>query len=330
MKILVTGATGYLGGHICEFLQNKGYNVTGFIRNPKKTQLLDSLAIPYKIGDVTDQLSLELVMEEGYDAIINSAGYASDRGPWETFRSINVEGTRNLAEAMKNTGISRLIHVSSVASYGDTGLGTTEDQPPKNPRWFKYGVTKRASEEVLHEYSDLQTTYLRPGHVVGRRDRFGFVPILYHSMRKNPQFINHGNSITSLVYIDDVCHAVDLILQQPDTSVNEAYNLVTPEQVSIKEIVAILNQEMGIPMPTKSLGFRRAFYTATMFEWLSAIFKFKLPVSRMAIVLAGRDFHASTEKITQHLGWHSSKTIEEMLKEWADWRKEFEAQRKKS
>ncbi|MHA2172329.1 MAG: SDR family oxidoreductase [Candidatus Kariarchaeaceae archaeon] len=63
MKILVTGATGYLGGHICEFLQNKGYNVTGFIRNPKKTQLLDSLAIPYKIGDVTDQLSLELVME---------------------------------------------------------------------------------------------------------------------------------------------------------------------------------------------------------------------------------------------------------------------------
>ncbi|MHA2249408.1 MAG: NAD-dependent epimerase/dehydratase family protein [Candidatus Kariarchaeaceae archaeon] len=327
MKILVTGATGYLGGHLCEYLQKKGHEITGFIRNPKKADLLDTLSIPYKIGDITDVNTLRDAMKEGFDAVINSSGYVSDRGSWKLFRAINVEGTENVARAMKTTGIKRLIQMSSIASYGQLEMGATEELKPKKPRWFKYGVTKLEAEEALQTYTDIKTTYIRPGHVVGRRDRTGFIPVLYHTMRKKPRWINHGKAITGLVYVDDVCHAVELCLENDET-IKEGYNLVTPEQVSIRGVVEFLHKEMNTPIPTVNMGFRRLYYTAAIIEFLGSIFKFKLPMTRMPIVLAGHDFHVSSAKISDQLGWKSSKSIEEMLKEWTDWRTSFEEKRK--
>lgn len=328
MKILVTGATGYLGQHICEFLQEKGYEVVGFIRDQKKGKLLQESKIPYLIGDITDRKSIVQVMQEGFDLVINSAGYISDRGPWKPYKEVNVNGVENVADAMKITNIKRIIQISSIAAYGTMVMDGNEEIEKRKPRWFKYGVTKQEGEEKLLEYKDLDITILRPGHIVGKRDRLGYLPILYYSMRKNRRFINKGLAIIPLVYLGHVLEAIKLCIENPDKTVGEAFNIVSPEKKTINDVAKIVHEELGYSVPNKSLGFRTAFVLGTIFEAMS-IFGFKAPLSRMGVVLAGKDAHFTSKKL-ESIGWKHTKSVEDMVKEWASWRLEYEKQRKKS
>lgn len=322
MRILITGATGFTGSHLCEYLSHGGHTVIGFIRNELKAGFLDSISIPYVIGNVTDQSSLEAAMQEGFDVVINAIGYVSDTGPMKVFREINVEGTRNIANAMVNTGIDRLIHISSTSYYGKTTPGGDEMTPVQRLDWFNYGITKFEVEEVLKSFKTIKTTYIRPVNIVGRRDKTGFIPRYYDAMSKNPFWINHGKSISALVYIDDVCEAVKLCIENPETSVGEAYNLCSSERVSIREITTILNNEIGMPIPRLSIGFRLGIMMATLSEYFYKLIRRQPTFSQMGMFLIGQDIYVSTKKIENQLGWKSTKTIEEMLQEWVNWKKE--------
>ena len=130
MRLLITGATGFIGGHLVEFLKNEGYQVEGIIRNPKKAGLLESLAIPYRVADITDKHSLNKAVSSDFDAVINTIAPVTNQGSWEFFRKINVEGTKNLADAMMNAGLKRLIHISTVGIYGQPAVNGTEDLVP--------------------------------------------------------------------------------------------------------------------------------------------------------------------------------------------------------
>ncbi|MHA2033644.1 MAG: NAD-dependent epimerase/dehydratase family protein [Candidatus Kariarchaeaceae archaeon] len=200
MRILVTGATGYLGLHICEYLKNLNHEVTGFIRNPKKAKPLDDMSIPYIIGDIRDLDSLIKAMSKGFDIIINNAGYIGVAGSWKSYKEVNVDGVENVAAAMVKNDIKRIIQISSIAAYGVLEVDADETVKKAKPRWFKYGVTKQEGENKLLEYPDLEITILRPGHIVGRRDRMGYVPVLYHTMkRKDGRWIKLSYVLQNLI-----------------------------------------------------------------------------------------------------------------------------------
>ncbi|OLS23140.1 MAG: 3 beta-hydroxysteroid dehydrogenase/Delta 5--_4-isomerase [Candidatus Heimdallarchaeota archaeon LC_2] len=324
MRILVIGATGYLGFHVSEYLNSKNHEVVGFVRNPKKAKILDQVDIKYVVGDVNDPDSIVKHLDN-FDAVVNCAGYVAGKGSWKTFRSINADGPKNIAEAMKEKGIKRLIHISSIAAYGDVGMGGDETTPIQKTSWFKYGVSKREGEENLEIIPELDLTMLRPPHIVGRRDRSGFIPMLYHTTKRYPILIDEGAAILPLVYVDDVCHAIELCLENNET-IGEIYNTVSSEQPTVRDVVEQFHVEMSIPLPTISISFKSAFRKARLNEYLSMLFKVKLVSTRMNIVLAGRSTHFNSDKIIK-LGWKSSKTTNEMISEWCDWRKEFEKNR---
>lgn len=320
MKIFVTGATGYLGGHFCEYLKDKGHEVTAFIRNPKKASLLDKSDIPYKVGDISDISSISEALKSKYDVIVHCAGFVSDRGPLKLFREINVEGTKNLAEAMLATGHRRLVHISSVAAYGDFGMGIDETYQPRKHKWFKYGLTKLESEEVLNNF-DLDVTILRPPHIVGVRDRTGYIPVLYHSMRKSGIWLENGKTLVPVVYLGDVCEALNTCLEKSET-IGETYNVSSDEKITIVEIADILHKILGMKIPTKSLSFRFAYSLARIYEFL-AIFGVKPSMTRMGVTFAAKSASFSPAKL-QKLGWKNTKSGTEMVTDWANWRKKFE------
>ncbi|MCY3413355.1 MAG: NAD(P)-dependent oxidoreductase [Candidatus Heimdallarchaeota archaeon] len=325
MKILVTGATGYFGGHICEFLQNKGHEVIGLIRNPQKSKFLDTLGIPYEIADLSSKESMDS-LDISVDLVVHTAGYVSDRGPISAFREVNYDGTVNLVQYMSRKDIKRIIHISTLAVYGQVGNTEITENTKKNRiSWFKYGLTKLESEEILLT-TDFTVTLLRAGHIVGRRDRKGFIPILYHTAKKRPEWVENGDIIVPLVYVDDVCQAVILSIRQ-ETKV-ESYNVVSNEQTTVRDVITQLHDQMDIPLPEKNRSFRSLFFMATFFEFWSK-FGFKPPFTKMTAVLIGKNFHAKTEKIQQQLGWKPSKSNAEAIQEWIDWRREYELNRKK-
>ncbi len=320
MKIFVTGATGYLGGHFCEYLKDKGHDVTAFIRNPEKASRLDMNGIPFIVGDISVVSSISEALKSKFDVIVHCVGFVSDRGSLKLFRKIKVEGTRNLAEAMVETGHRRLVHISSVAAYGELGMGMDESIQPKKHKWFKYGLTKLESEEVLKDY-DLDVTILRPPHVVGVRDRIGFIPSLYHSMRKSGRWLEKGEALVPVVYLGDVCDALFTCLEKSET-IGETYNVSSDEKITIAEIADILHHFLKMNIPTKSLSFRFAYTIAIISEFF-AIFGLKPSTTRMGVLFAAKSASLSSVKL-QKLGWKNTKTGVEMVTEWAIWRKDFE------
>jgi len=329
MRILLTGATGFIGGHLAEYLKNEGHYVEGIIRNPKKAGLLNSLSIPYRIADITDKDSLSKTISEDFDAVINTIAPVTNQGSWEFFRKINVEGTKNLADAMLATGIKRLIHISTVGIYGQTAINGDENLIPKRPGWMKYGVTKLEAEEALGEYSDLDVTFLRPAFVLGPRDRIGILHIIYHTLKKKRfLLIDEGNARISTVHVRDVCQSVQLCLEKPEETTGQAYNVASPEEVRIKDVVECLHQEMNVPLPEKKTSFRSAYNTARLVE-LVAKFSRKTPTfTRMNVLFLGGNSHFSSDKL-RGLGWQSTRSLEETIHEWAEWRKSYELEKKK-
>jgi dihydroflavonol-4-reductase len=151
MRVLVTGATGLIGPRTARALVAAGHEVTVLHRATSNLTRLEGLAITRVVGDVTDRDSVRRAVE-GHDAVIHSAGvtsfYVCDRADVER---VQVDGTRNVAEAARDAGVKRFVHTSSVAGIGVTRSGAVgdEDTPFWWPVTVPYMTTKRRGEEIV-------------------------------------------------------------------------------------------------------------------------------------------------------------------------------------
>lgn len=169
MKVLVTGATGFVGSHLVEALRRRGDEVTALARSLKKAEALRPLAVRVIPGDLDDIVALSKAVE-GQDVIYHVAGVISARSEAD-FMASNRGGTRNLVEATKVSGAGpRFVLVSSMAAGGPSPRGRPlkGEEPPKPVT--RYGRSKLAAERVV-EASDLPWTIVRPPMVYGPRDR---------------------------------------------------------------------------------------------------------------------------------------------------------------
>ena len=173
MRILLTGASGFLGSHIAEQLDQQGADVRALVRPTSDTRFLEGLAhVTLLSGALSDEDSL-LAATEGVDGIIHAAGLVKARRPAD-FHRTNEQGTANLLDAAKQNapGIERFVLVSSL-----TVMGPSEDGRPvpagasPNPVTH-YGRSKLAAEKVARAEADsLPITIIRPPMIYGPRDR---------------------------------------------------------------------------------------------------------------------------------------------------------------
>jgi nucleoside-diphosphate-sugar epimerase len=206
MKALVTGATGFIGSHLCEELVRRGYEVTCLSRNTSDLKWIENLDIRLAKGDCTLPESL-LDMVGGFEYVFHLAGLTKARCDDEFF-CMNARGTENLLRtvAEKNPRVKRFIYLSSLAAVGPSKDGTPlrEDAPPSPVS--NYGRSKLEGETVVLSYRDsLPVTILRPPAVYGPRDKDLLV---FFKMIKKGVFPNWGKCYYSLLYVDDVVQGI--------------------------------------------------------------------------------------------------------------------------
>jgi len=185
MKVLVTGATGFVGGHLTEALRRRGDEVTALARSASKAAALAPLGVRVVPGDLHDRAALQRAAE-GQDVVYHVAGVVAARSEAD-FMVANRDGTRNLVEALGQMGTGRLVLVSSMAAIGPTikGRPLRGDEAPRPVT--AYGRSKLAAEQAVTA-SALPWTIVRPPMVYGPRDqevlkvfrlaRFGVAPVL--------------------------------------------------------------------------------------------------------------------------------------------------------
>lgn len=219
MKILVTGATGFLGSHLCRTLIKKGYRVTALRRAASDVSSLAGLDLDFATGDVTDPASLDGAVKD-HEAVIHAAGHLAY---WSRLRNeqnqINIEGTRNIIDACRRLGARRLLFVSSVAAIGIPAKG----EPPADETFpfnlerspLNYPISKKRAEELViaGNSEGLETVIVNPGALFGEWGRYfrGSEWVDKIRQRKVAFYFTGGRN---LAHVDDVVEGIVSALER--------------------------------------------------------------------------------------------------------------------
>jgi 2-alkyl-3-oxoalkanoate reductase len=240
MKVLVTGATGFVGGHLAEALRRRGDEVTALARSASKAAALAPLGVRVVPGDLHDRAALQRAAE-GQEVVYHVAGVVAARSEAD-FMAANRDGTRNLVEALGHTGTGRLVLVSSMAAAGPTikGRPLRGDEAPRPVT--AYGRSKLAAEQAVTE-STLPWTIVRPPMVYGPRDqdvlrvfrlvRFGVAPVL-----------GDGSQELSAVHGRDLAEAL-IAAGTAAAAPGRAYYACHPEVFTGADLVRAVGRAMG-------------------------------------------------------------------------------------
>ncbi len=323
--ILVTGATGFIGGAVARRLAAEGCAVRALARRNSDTAALAAAGIELRYGDITDAASVRAAAE-GADAIVHCAALASDWGPWNTFVRINTDGARNVFDAALQAGVKRVVHFSTADVFGIFNDGRViDDSFPLKKSGFPYTDTKVEAEEIAFSYArerGLPVVVLRPAWVYGPGDRT-FLPEIVHAMRTRQMvFFGSPRNIMSLACIDNLAEAVVLALTREE-AVGQGYLVCDGAEISWKELTERLADALGLPMPKLTIPFPVAQAVATAAETLARLTRSpKRPVmTRYALEFTGRNLRYSHNKISRDLGFDPKVMPDEGLRKTIDWLK---------
>ncbi len=247
MNILLTGASGFIGGRLAAFLHGAGHRVTALVRhrnNPPAAARIIAIPGIEKIEDWRPCL-------EGNEVVIHLAGYAGDpagrnREELQLLHRVNVEATGRLAENAARHGIKRFVYLSSAKIYGEeSGEPLNESTPPAPAS--PYARSKWQAEQTLREFKDrLAIVVLRPPLVYGPQARGNFRLLLALVRRGMPLPFAMVRNRRSFLYIDNLIDAIHHCLHHP-AAANQTYVVSDNRDCSLPRLLELLATAMGRP-----------------------------------------------------------------------------------
>jgi nucleoside-diphosphate-sugar epimerase len=245
MRVLVTGATGFVGSHLVEALQGDGAAVTALARSPEKAAALAARGIRVVPGDLHDIGALENAARN-QDVIYHVAGVVAARGEAEFLRA-NRDGTRNVTAAAERSGRPRLVLVSSLAAGGPAPRGAPLKGPEPPRPVTAYGRSKLAGEQIVRS-SSLPWSIVRPPIVYGPRDREVLKLFRIARLGIAPVF-GDGSQELSAVHAADLALAL-IAASSSESTVGGTYNACHPEVFTSGELGRAIGAALGRSVAT--------------------------------------------------------------------------------
>lgn len=257
MNILVTGGTGYIGEHFIPELIKGGHVVSLLVRNIEKARTLFRDTCSYIIGDVTDKDKLKGCCDN-IDVVFHMVAKVGNQLPsdeeFKAFRAVNVEGTKNIVEEAKKSGVSRFIFVSSIAAMGIVKQTPITEKSPCNP-YLPYQVTKYEAEQYINELvkAGFPAIIVRPTKVYGVGEHeYSYLTLAKLCKKGFFPKVGKGKNYTSNIYISDFVQA--LVKLVDNGRIGETYVLTSAESIGFTEAGKVIAKVLGkkvriIPIP---------------------------------------------------------------------------------
>ncbi|MDX2160327.1 MAG: SDR family NAD(P)-dependent oxidoreductase [bacterium] len=220
--VLITGATGFLGGALARRLLAEGASIRVTARTPEKAAALQMLGAQVIQADLTDDSTLSDAAA-GCSTVFH---VAVSYGSYDEQRRVNVEGTRAIAQAAAHIQVERFVHVSSISVYGVSRRGTITEDHPLMASAQPYGGTKIEGERIVREIGSaagMPYTIIRPGMIYGPNADLWTNGVFSLARRQPTVWLDDGGGSAHMIHVDDV---VDLMLTaaQHPNAVGQAFN----------------------------------------------------------------------------------------------------------
>lgn len=324
MKVLVTGANGFIGSNLCAaLLKQSDIEVRGLVRPTSDLSFIRSYTgMSTVVGDVTDPQSLDPAMKD-ISLVYHVAGYSSDWGEWEAFRNSNVEGVRNVLAAARRHGVRRVVHVSSVSVYGFPGGIDIDEATPFTPRPDdRYITTKAEGERLALQYNGqgLEVAVVRPAGVYGPNDRTTTMQLAPALIAGRFGHVDGGVHVMAPAYIDNVVQLLRLV-GEADCAPGEAFNAVDDGFTTWREFIDWMCEDLGCAKPRLSLPGAVVWPAAAAIEGLARAFHTSESplINKYRVRAVMRDSHYSTAKAKRLLGYRPGVDTREGVRRSADW-----------
>jgi nucleoside-diphosphate-sugar epimerase len=321
---LITGGTGFIGGHLAEACVKRGHKVRTIARAGSDTALLDRLGAEIIRGDILDSQTVQKAVD-GVDVIVHCAGKVGDLGSAEEYRPINVEALRGLLEACKGKRISQFIHMSSLGVYeARHHHGTDESEPLPANHLDAYSQTKVEADQLALEYHrkyGVPVVVLRPGFVYGPRDRAVLPKLIKRMTNGKVHYLGGDRRALNTIYIGNLIDAVFLAVENP-AAVGQVYNLTDGEAVTKRRFFETVADGMGLRRSKQILpGWLAAMVVRVLERQMRrAVASGRTPIltpAQYKFLLLDLDF--SIEKAKRELGYRPRFSFDEGMRETLAW-----------
>ena len=320
MKVLVTGASGFLGSHIAEQLRADGQNVRVLVRKTSNRRFLVGFPYEEAVGDVTEPASLASAVS-GVDAVIHAAGLVKARSEDE-FEAINTLGTANLLAAVAKAAphLQRFVYISSLAAQGPSPDGLPRSMAALPNPITAYGRTKLAGEEkVRGSPISHRSVILRMPVIYGPRDQ-ALAPLFRLARFRLAPLLMGGHNRISLIYVEDAARAA---AQAATAKADIGGKTFCPEDGNVyswRDLLSAVAQAVGcrvLPINSPRWLFTAAAVASEVFGFFTR--RAVLLTREKVREIAQGYWICSAEPFKRELGWTPRVALPEGAKLTADW-----------
>ncbi len=246
--IFIAGASGFVGGHLADFLLSKGHKVKCLARSKRTLTSLAEKGAEVVSGDITQSETLKGVLRSD-DIVIHLVGIIEEKSD-ATFQSVHVEGTKNLVAEAKKAGVRHFFYQSALGADLNS--------------WSGYLRTKAEAEEIVKQ-SGLPNTIFRPSLIIGPWD--GFTKKILDMLKFSPviPLPGEGKARFQPIYIKDWLTCIGRVIDDP-AKFSGTFDIGGPEHIAYRQIVEELSRAAGHRKPTFSIPMGFMKLTTSLIE----------------------------------------------------------------
>jgi nucleoside-diphosphate-sugar epimerase/glyoxylase-like metal-dependent hydrolase (beta-lactamase superfamily II) len=314
--VLVTGATGFLGGHLARDLAAGGFQVRGLGRNTTRGVQLEADGVSFYPVDLFNREAVRRACR-GIDVVVHAAALSSAWAPPSEYYRVNVDGTAAVLEAVEAAGVRRIVHISTpaaVSRFADQ-FDVTEEEPFPAVHTSDYGASKAAAERLVSAVSAVETVIVRPKAIYGPGDTALLPRLLHAAARGRLRIVGDGDTMTHLTHVSDVVHALRLIINSEHVS--KIYHVAGPEPVRLWDMIGELLPRVGLEPPVGRVSVARAMRAARMMEaaWRTLRLRGEPPLTRYKVSTVAYSQTLDTSRARRELGYEARVTLAEGFEE---------------
>ncbi len=318
MNVLVTGATGFTGGHLARALGARGFTVRTLVRKDSDASRLATAGFEAVVGDLRDPAAVDRAVDGVQQVYHIAAAFRTAGQPDSYYRDINVGGTRHVLDAAKRHAVERVIYCSTIGVHGHVGPRPVDETAPFKPGDI-YQKTKLEAEQLASSAFDdgLPGVIFRPGGIYGPGD-LRFLKLFKPIARRRFVMLGSGEVHYQLIYIDDLIDAI-ILCGTNENAVGQIYILTGEPVITLNQFVGYIADAVGVPAPRLRLPLWPVKAAAHLCEAVCKPLRIAPPIYPRRVDFFCKERAFKTEKAKRGLGFAPVVHPSDGLRRTADW-----------